>query len=59
MKRQSRLVALLALLAIAQSSVATTPEERKAYLDKLVQTLPAVPSFNAWLQRTQRTAAGL
>ena len=52
MKRQSRLVALLALLAIAQSSVATTPEERRAYLDKLVQTLPAVPSFNAWLQRT-------
>jgi dienelactone hydrolase len=52
MKRQTRLVALLAVLAIAQSSVATTPEERRAYLDKLVQTLPSVPSFNAWQQRT-------
>jgi cephalosporin-C deacetylase-like acetyl esterase len=29
-----------------------TPQERKAYLDKLVQILPPVPSFNAWLQRT-------
>ena len=52
MKRQPRLVALLALLAIALSSPAMTPEERRAYLDKLVQTLPAVPSFNTWLQRT-------
>jgi cephalosporin-C deacetylase-like acetyl esterase len=52
MKRQPRLVALLILLAIARSSAATTPEERRAYLDKLVQTLPAVPSFNTWLQRT-------
>src|SRR5437867_12063631 len=52
MKRQPRLLALLALLVIALPSVATTPERRRAYLDKLVQTLPAVPSFNAWLQRT-------
>ena len=52
MKRQPQLVALLALLVIALPSPAMTPQERKAYLDKLVQTLPAVPSFNAWLQRT-------
>jgi pimeloyl-ACP methyl ester carboxylesterase len=52
MKRKTQLVALLGLLAIAQSSVATTPEERRAYLDKLVQTLPAVPSFKVWQQRT-------
>lgn len=52
MKRQARLTALLLLLAIARSSPAMTPEQRKAYLDKLVQTLPPLPSFNAWLQRT-------
>jgi len=52
MKRQLRIVALLALLVIARSLPAMTAEERRAYLDKLVQTLPAVPSFNAWLQRT-------
>src|SRR5213080_4901052 len=52
MKRQARLVTLLALLAIARSSPATTPEERRVYMQKLVQILPAVPSFSAWLQRT-------
>jgi cephalosporin-C deacetylase-like acetyl esterase len=52
MKRQWRLVALLALLALAPPSPAMTPEQRRAYLDKLLQTLPAVPSFNTWLQRT-------
>src|SRR6185369_2355390 len=52
MKRQTRLVAFLVVLAVARSSAATTPEERRAYLDKLVQTLPAVPSFNAWQKRT-------
>jgi cephalosporin-C deacetylase-like acetyl esterase len=52
MKRQPQLLALLALLAIALSSPSMTQEERKAYLDKLVQILPAVPSFNTWLQRT-------
>jgi dienelactone hydrolase len=52
MKRRPQLVAFLLLLAIALRAAAMTPEERKAYLDKFVQTLPAVPSFNAWLQRT-------
>src|SRR5262245_38933624 len=51
-KRQVQLPALLALLAVALPSSAMTPQERKAYLDKLVQILPPVPSFNAWLQRT-------
>jgi cephalosporin-C deacetylase-like acetyl esterase len=33
----------LALLAMALPSPAMTPEERKAYLDKFLQTMPAVP----------------
>jgi cephalosporin-C deacetylase-like acetyl esterase len=53
MKRQRQLLALLALLAVALPSPAMTPQERKAYLDKLVQILPPVPSFNAWQQRTR------
>jgi dienelactone hydrolase len=52
MKRQPRLLALLALIVLALPSAATTPKQRRAYLDKLVQTLPMVPSFNAWLQGT-------
>jgi cephalosporin-C deacetylase-like acetyl esterase len=52
MKRQTPLLILLALFAIVLTSPAMSPEECKAYLDKLVQILPAVPSFSAWLQRT-------
>ena len=52
MKRLPQLLALFALLAIVLTISGITPDERKAYLDKLVQTLPAVPSFNAWLERT-------
>jgi len=52
MKRQARFISLVALFAIAQSSPASTPEERRVYLDKLVQILPPVPSFNTWLQKT-------
>jgi dienelactone hydrolase len=52
MKRRPQLLAFLLLMAIALRLPAMSPEERKAYLDKFVQTLPAVPSFNAWLQRT-------
>src|SRR6516164_5769937 len=52
MKRQTRLVTFLFLLAIARSSATTTPEDRRAYLEKLVKTLPDVPSFNTWQQRT-------
>jgi cephalosporin-C deacetylase-like acetyl esterase len=51
MKRQSKIIFLLALFVIALPSPTMTPEERKAYLDKLIQILPAVPSFNTWLQR--------
>jgi dienelactone hydrolase len=52
MKRLSQVLALLALFAIVLFALGATPEERKAYLDKFVQTLPAVPSFNSWLDRT-------
>jgi cephalosporin-C deacetylase-like acetyl esterase len=52
MKRRPQILALLALFAIVLPSTGTTPEQRKAYLDKFVQTLPVVPSFNAWLERT-------
>src|SRR5438094_489350 len=59
MKRQTQLLALVAILAVlapALPSTAMTPEQRKEYLDKLLQTLPAVPSFNTWLQRTGELA---
>jgi cephalosporin-C deacetylase-like acetyl esterase len=55
MRRRPQLLALLALLvssAIALSFPAMTPEQRKEYLDKFVQTVPPVPTFTAWLQRT-------
>src|SRR5262245_40266885 len=56
MKRRTQILtvfALFALLAVVLTALGITPEERRTYLDKLVQTLPAVPSFNAWLERTR------
>jgi len=56
MKKQQRLLALFALfslLTLALPTLAMTSEERKAYLEKLVQTLPQVPSFDTWLERTR------
>src|SRR5262245_2410230 len=52
MKRFPRLFALFTVLAILLTSLGTTPDERKPYLDKLVPNLPPVPSFHAWLERT-------
>jgi cephalosporin-C deacetylase-like acetyl esterase len=52
MKRLSRLSAVFAVFAVVLLSFGSTPEERKAYLDKFLQTVPAVPSFNTWLERT-------
>jgi cephalosporin-C deacetylase-like acetyl esterase len=52
MKRRPQLLVFVLLVAIAFHSSAMTPEERRAYLDKLLQTLPPLPSFAAWLQRT-------
>ncbi len=47
---------LIAIVVVLQSSRqnagAMTPEERRQYLEKLQQILPAVPSFNAWLEKT-------
>ena len=56
MKKLRQLFALFVLFllsAIVLPSLGMTPEERQAYLDKFVQTLPAVPSFNTWLERTR------
>jgi pimeloyl-ACP methyl ester carboxylesterase len=51
MKRQAVRLALTALcLAISASSMTT--EQRREYLQKLLQILPEVPSFNEWLQKT-------
>jgi cephalosporin-C deacetylase-like acetyl esterase len=52
MKWQTQLLIILVLFAIALTASGMSSEERKAYLEKFVQTLPAVASFNAWLQRT-------
>lgn len=52
MKRLSQVLALSALFAIVLPSLGITLDERKAYLEKFVQTLPMVPSFNAWLDHT-------
>jgi hypothetical protein len=52
MKRLSQLLALFLFLVCFLPSLGMTLEERKAYLDKFVQTVPAVPSFNTWLERT-------
>jgi dienelactone hydrolase len=46
------LVSLACLVTLAGSAGAMTLEERKAYLDKFLQTLPNVPSFTQWQQRT-------
>jgi dienelactone hydrolase len=44
--------AALALSALIQPLEAMTPQERRQYLEKMLQTLPAVPSFNQWLEKT-------
>jgi len=42
----------LALLAFVRSASPITPEERREYLNKLLQILPDVPSFQQWLAKT-------
>jgi pimeloyl-ACP methyl ester carboxylesterase len=57
------LLSAAAVLALAGPALAMTPEERKAYTEKLVQILPPVPAgrgaggdpFTQWLQRTGET----
>ncbi len=51
MRRSSLLPAWLALAALQPLS-ALTPEERRQYRDKLLQTLPDVPAFNQWVAKT-------
>lgn len=52
MKRQ-RLLVLFASLAFGLSYPAmTAAQELRAYLDKFIETLPTVPSFDSWLDRT-------
>ncbi|HVX83514.1 MAG TPA: alpha/beta fold hydrolase [Phycisphaerae bacterium] len=38
--------------ACARSASAMTPDERRAYRDHLVATLPDVPAFDEWIKRT-------
>jgi hypothetical protein len=42
----------LALLALSRPAWSMTEAERRQYLEKLLQTLPDVPSFTEWLQKT-------
>jgi pimeloyl-ACP methyl ester carboxylesterase len=42
----------LALLALSRPAWTMTEAERRQYLEKLLETLPDVPSFNQWLQKT-------
>ena len=51
MKRHILSIAL-AVLAIARPLGAMTPEERRQYLQRLLETLPDVPSFKQWLEKT-------
>ena len=46
-------LAITALIQpLHQPLQAMTPEERRQYLEKLLQTLPDVPSFRQWLEKT-------
>jgi dienelactone hydrolase len=50
--RRYAVAALLAVLAVGRVGWGMTPEERRAYRDHLVQTLPDVPAFDEWIKRT-------
>jgi len=49
---KARIISFLLLILACNPGRAMTHEERKAYLDKLLQALPQVASFNQWLQRS-------
>ena len=51
MKRKL-LTAFLAALCGVGSAYGMTPEDRKAYLDKMVELLPKVQSWTEWQQKT-------
>ena len=42
----------MALSALMQPLRAMTQQERRQYLEKLLQTLPDVPTFKQWLDKT-------
>jgi pimeloyl-ACP methyl ester carboxylesterase len=50
--RFALLISICIAILIASYSRAMTPEDRRAYRDQLVRILPAVPSFDQWLART-------
>lgn len=53
--RRYAVAALLAVLAVSgagRTGRAMTPEERRAYRDHLLQTLPDVPAFDEWVKRS-------
>jgi dienelactone hydrolase len=46
------LVAIAALLVSVQTALPMTPQERRQYRDHLMKILPDVPSFDAWVKKT-------
>lgn len=46
------LCAAMVMNALIHPLKALTPQERRQYLEKLLQTLPDVPSFRQWLEKT-------
>ncbi len=45
-------ICVAACLLCSLPAHAMTPEERRAYLEKLQATLPDAPAFREWLQKT-------
>jgi hypothetical protein len=50
--KQKRLLLLVVVLGTVLSLPAMMPQERREYLDRFVDTLPAVPAFASWLEST-------
>jgi len=50
-KRNLTCLAVAAIL-FTSSGWSMTPEERRQYLERLLEILPEVPSFNEWFERT-------
>src|SRR6185369_9546346 len=49
---RNMLCAAILSIAVLHPSQAMTTQERRQYLEKLLQTLPDVPTFRQWLEKT-------